>query len=148
MSMSEMLNNVNMVFLDTAPIIYYVEKKQPYFDQVKQFFDLLDAGEVTAVSSPITLAESLFYPYKQGNKEIINAFRALLTHGPHTQFVPVTAPIAEFSSYLRAQHNLGFADAIQVAVAIHAGCDTLLTNDKKLRRITELNVIVLGDEAN
>jgi predicted nucleic acid-binding protein len=49
---------------------------------------------------------------------------------------------------LRAQYNLGFADAIQAAVAIHAGCDALLTNDKNLRRITELNIIVLGDETN
>ncbi len=148
MSMSEILNDVNMVFLDTAPVIYYVEKKQPFFDKVKLFFDLLDEGRLTAVSSPITLAESLFYPYKQGNKELANALRALLTHGPHTHFVPVTAPIAELSSSLRAHYNLGFADAIQVAVAIQSGCDALLTNDKKLSRITELNVIVLGNEAN
>lgn len=147
-SMNEILGDVELVFLDTAPVIYYVEKKQPYFDKVKTFFDLLDAGKLTAVSSPITLAESLYYPYKQGNKELVNAFRALLTDGPHTRFVPVTASTAELSSRLRAQYNLGFADAFQVAVAIQSRCDALLTNDKKLLRIAELKIIVLGDETN
>ncbi|MCP4421581.1 MAG: type II toxin-antitoxin system VapC family toxin [Chloroflexi bacterium] len=141
------LQQFDSVFLDTAPVIYYVERKQPFYKKAELFFSLLDDGAFTAVSSPITLAECLFYPYKQKNEPLLQAFQVLLISGPNTIFVPATALIANLSARLRANYNLGFADAFQVATAIHAGCDAFLTNDKQLQRIAELKVVVLENIA-
>ena len=46
---------------------------------------------------------------------------------------------------LRARYNLGLADALQFAVALKAGCDIFLTNDIALKRVTELEVVVLNE---
>jgi predicted nucleic acid-binding protein len=46
---------------------------------------------------------------------------------------------------LRAKYNLRTADALQVASALSVNCDTFLTNDKQLNRLTELRVLVLDD---
>ncbi len=51
------LQNVSRVFLDTTPIIYFVERNPIYASRVDQFFDHLDAGALEAVTSPISLAE-------------------------------------------------------------------------------------------
>jgi predicted nucleic acid-binding protein len=36
-------------------------------------------------------------------------------------------------------------DALQLAVALHVGADTFLTNDVRLQRMTEIDIIVLKD---
>ena len=36
-------------------------------------------------------------------------------------------------------------DALQVATALNVGSDRLLTNDKKLKGITELEIVVVAD---
>jgi predicted nucleic acid-binding protein len=52
---------------------------------------------------------------------------------------------AERAARLRATHRLKTPDALQVAVASQAGCEAFLTNDRALRRVTEINVLVLAD---
>lgn len=48
---------------------------------------------------------------------------------------------------LRATYNLTLPDALQVSVAITAGCQAFLTNDVRLKRVKELQILVL-DEMN
>jgi hypothetical protein len=57
---SDALQGVSRLFLDTAPVIYYLEKNPTYndvVDVVAQIFADIDGGAITAVTSPITLAE-------------------------------------------------------------------------------------------
>ena len=49
------------------------------------------------------------------------------------------------SADFRARYNLTLPDAFQVAAAIASDCDAFLTNDNTLKRVTELNTIVLDD---
>lgn len=83
-------------------------------------------------------------PIKQNNLRLAAQFKHLLIQGPNTQFVPTTDVIADQSAQLRAKYNLGFADALQIATAINAKCDAFLTNDTKLQRVSELQVVVLA----
>lgn len=144
-SLNDTVASGGAIFIDTAPVIYLVERKTPYFDQLKPLFDRIDAGDVTAVTSPITLAESLYYPYKNDDKKLVDAFTQQLATGQHVRFVPATAVIADQSAQLRARYNLGFADAVQVATAVVAGCDSFLTNDKQLKRVQTLEILVVSD---
>lgn len=61
------------------------------------------------------------------------------------KFILTNSAIAEQAAWFRAHHNLSLADGLQVATAVHAGCDAFLTNDKQLQRIKEIRVIVLSD---
>ena len=49
------------------------------------------------------------------------------------------------AAQLRANYNLSLTDALQLAVAIDANCDAFLTNDGELKRVVELNVIIMGE---
>ncbi|MEH2289846.1 hypothetical protein [Nostoc sp.] len=45
---------------------------------------------------------------------------------------------------MRVRYNLQLPDALQMAAAIIAGCETFLTNDTALKRVIELMVLVVG----
>ena len=63
MSLENDLSGISTIFLDSAPVNYFVECKQPYFEHLFPVFKRFDDGLLTAVTSPITLAECIFYPY-------------------------------------------------------------------------------------
>ena len=108
----------------------------------------MDDGDLIVVTSPITLAECLYYPYKNNDNKLVLAFTRRIATGHNVRLAPITADIGDHSAQLRARYNLGFADAFQVATAITADCDIFLTNDKQLKRIQSLDVLVLSDFAN
>jgi predicted nucleic acid-binding protein len=55
--------------------------------------------------------------------------------------------VAARAAELRARYRLKLADALQLALALQAGCEAFLTNDLALRRVAELRVLVLDDLA-
>ncbi len=57
MRIADLLPDLSRVFLDTAPIIYYAEKHPLYYGLVSPLFQAIDAGDITAITSVITLAE-------------------------------------------------------------------------------------------
>ena len=58
----------------------------------------------------------------------------------------ITTSIAEDAGKLRGRYlDLRALDAIQIAAAVHAGADAFVTNDKKLRQVKEIKVVVLAD---
>jgi predicted nucleic acid-binding protein len=53
--------------------------------------------------------------------------------------------VAARAAELRAHYRLRLADALQVALALHAGCEAFLTNDLALRRVSELRILELDE---
>lgn len=145
MTIADALRTVTRLFLDTAPVIYYVERNPVYSARVDDIFDRIDAGNPVAVTSAITLAECLVVPIRQGLVAAQQDFTDLIVTGANVTFVVLDAPIARTAAELRARYNLALGDAFQVAAALAAGCDALLTNDHGLLRVRELTILVLDD---
>jgi predicted nucleic acid-binding protein len=145
MKISSRLKNVNRIFLDTAPVIYYVEKNRNYLQKVRVVFERLDDGSLTGVASPVTLSECLVLPFRLEKPDVAQAFIQMLSNNSSTTFVVIEDQIACQAADLRARYNLTLSDAFQAAAAIASDCDAFLTNDDALKRVTELNVIVLDE---
>ncbi len=145
MKISDALRDVERLFLDTAPVIYYVEKNPLFLDAVTPFFDRIDLGLLTAVTSPVTLAECLVMPYRSGLVQLQRDFEDLIVYGQNTVFVPLDHGSARQAAELRARYNITLPDALQIAVALSAGCEAFLTNDGLLQRVKELRVLVLDE---
>lgn len=135
---------VRRVFLDTAPVIFHVEGRAAYQPLTDWVFGQVLAGQFEAVTSPVTLAECLVQPYRQGNTALAQQFVNTLTAGVGTHFAGIDA-CAEKAADFRARYNLSLPDAFQVAAALAAGCDALLTNDHAFKRVTELAILVLDE---
>jgi predicted nucleic acid-binding protein len=145
MNLAERIDSLKLVFLDTAPVIYFVEKNPVFSTKVEPIFSKLDDGSLSAIVSPITLAECLVLPYKISNPGIAQIFSELLVNSESVFFYPMDEVTADKAAELRAHYNITLTDAFQLAVAIQAGCDAFLTNDADLKRVAEISVIVLSE---
>ena len=120
------------VFLDTAPVIYYVQRNEMFFEQVKKIFIALRSAKAQFVSSDITTAEACVYPYRLGRFDWLNDFDCLMKSA-QVEIIHTSEEIAKRSAMIRAQYESFKAmDAIQLATAVVGKCDLFLTNDKKL----------------
>jgi len=146
MKLVRQLESVRRIFLDTAPVIYFVEQNPDYLEQSQAVFSRLDEGKITAVVSPITLSECLVVPYRLENAEVAQVFTDLLVNSESVLFYPIDEITADKAADLRARYNLTLTDAFQLAIAIQAECDAFLTNDIDLKRVTEIPIIVLSEE--
>jgi predicted nucleic acid-binding protein len=68
-----------------------------------------------------------------------------LTNASGIEIFDMNASIAETAARLQATYNLKIPDSIQLATALDAQADYFLTNDIKLKTISEL-VVVTVDE--
>jgi predicted nucleic acid-binding protein len=145
MKVADVLQQVKRLFIDTAPVVYFVEQHPQYAQRLVPLFQAVDAGTLQAVTSPITLAETLVQPYLLGQAALQQAFINTLVSGSHTQFLPIDAHHSRQAAQLRSRYNLSLTDAFQVAVALMAGCDGFLTNDYGLRRVQEIPIVIVDE---
>ena len=131
------------VGLDTMIFIYAFEEYPAYLPFLKNFFSVLEKGEIEAVTSTITITECLVHPYRKKDFALAAQYMVLFRNFPHLSVVPVTDDIAERATFLRAHYNLKTPDAIQVATALISGSRAFLTNDENLAPVKGIDILVL-----
>ena len=139
------LQTYTRLFLDSAPVVYYVEQHPLFSPFLAPIFQAIDTGTLTAVTSAITLAECLVMPCRLGLSPLQQDFADLICQGTHTEFVCIDQSIAQTAAALRASYNLSLTDALQVASALSADCQAILTNDADFRRVTEIPILLVTD---
>jgi predicted nucleic acid-binding protein len=141
--LAEALEGVRRLALDTAPLIYLVERHPDFGALVRNVVQRAEAGEIELVTSSLTLTEVLSQPFARGDEELADAYRSILLETPYLQVLPVDPAAAERAARLRAAYRLKTPDAIQIAIAGEARCNAFLTNDTELVRVEEPRVLVL-----
>jgi predicted nucleic acid-binding protein len=133
------------IFLDTAPLIYFIEGNSQYQEKLRQIFDSNDRGDFVFITSSITLLEVLVMPFREGQINLVEKYINILTNAPGIELFEITNAISIKAAELRAKYNLRTPDAIQLATAIEYNVDYFLTNDLRLKTVHEVNSIVLSD---
>ena len=103
------------------------------------------AEEIIAVTSELTLAETLVKPLKDQNSAIQQAYRAFLTPTAALEIVPINRAILEDAAQWRATTKLKLPDAIHLATAFHKQCDSFFSNDDVFRTLNLAQVKMLSD---
>ena len=130
------------VGLDTAPLIYFIEENPTYLEAAKLFFEAMDRGDFTVVTSTVTLLEVLVHPLRSNNTALAAEYRDILLNS-NLMTVDVSSTIAEQAARLRAVHNIRTPDAIQISAAINAGASHFFTNDIRLPEIPAIHILSL-----
>jgi len=145
-TLSEELVRINSIFIDTAPIIYYIEAHPQFGPLAKVVVGTFQSGDLNAYSSVITLAEVLPKPVERGDEKLARKFAEFLKHGRNLTMIEISERTAEIAGRLRGRYSfLKTVDAIQLAAALEVGAGAFLTNDVKLQQFNELKVIILKD---
>lgn len=133
------------VFIDTAPIIYYLENNSIYLNTIKDFFTKCIEEKIQIVTSAITIEEYLVFPYSCGKMEFVGNFKKFIEY-MNIEVVEINSEIAEQGAKLRGRYkNFKAMDVLQIAAAVFSGCDMFFTNDKQLRQEKELPCMTVDD---
>ncbi|MBB5065026.1 PIN domain-containing protein [Granulicella mallensis] len=132
-----------IVGLDTAPLIYFIEKHPTYLPLVHPFFEAVERGDIQVVTSTLTLTEVLIHPLRQGNRDLALQYSRILLNANHLKTLSVSPSIATEAAHLRARHGFKTPDAIQIASAQHGNATFFLTNDEALTGTFGLQTLVL-----
>lgn len=145
MKIDEAFDNVNRVFIDTAPVVYYVQKHVGFFGIAKSAFDWIDKNSLLAITSPVTLAECLVLPMRQGLVEVQQDFFDFFMGNMEIFLDSIMTGTGKEAAKIRSKYHLSLPDALQVAVALQTSCEALLTNDLAFKRVNELRIILLSE---
>ena len=142
------MTDFKKVFLDTAPLIYFLDEDVKYGSKVQSILEQILNEEKMIVSSVITCEEYLVYPYRTGNREKIEVFFEFAEECDIV-LTPITVEIAEKAASIRAEYDYFKAmDSLQLATAVLSGCDVFLTNDKQLKQFDEISCVTVEEWDN
>jgi predicted nucleic acid-binding protein len=105
----------------------------------------IDLGNIEAITSTITLLEVLVHPLRVGNETLAGKYREILLFSEGLTTIEILHEISEIASRLRAKYSIRTPDAIQIAVGIRYGASKFLTNDPNLKKVSDIEVLVLDD---
>jgi predicted nucleic acid-binding protein len=94
-TLSEELARINSIFIDTAPVIYFIEAHPEFGPLAKEVVNTFQTGNTAAYSSVLTLTEVLPKPIESGNEKLARKFSEFLKHGKHLTMLEISESIAE-----------------------------------------------------
>jgi predicted nucleic acid-binding protein len=131
--------------LDTAPFIYYIEDVVPFADLLDPIFNLLEKHAVRAVTSTVTLAEILTKPFADKNFSLADDIKFTLKSFSSIAVASIDEKLAEAAALIRARYAIRLPDALQLAAAIQGEATLFLTNDKRVKKVDAVEVLVLSE---
>lgn len=129
------------IYLDANVFIYALEAYPEFVQIITELFDQIDKGKLYAVTSQLTLAETLVKPFRDKNLFLQQAYQNLLQDTDFLKVVEMNPNILMEAARLRAFYSqIRLPDAIHLATAYTHHCDVLVTNDKRLKNL-DTNII-------
>ena len=146
MGIRQAIEGHRRIMFDTAPIVYFIEEHKEFGKIADEIFKVIkDDSEYRPFSSVITLIEVLTQPLRKSKMEVVEKYRQFLLNSSNFITYSIDPIIAEKSAELRAQYGIKTPDAIQLAVGIENDRTLFVTNDRGLKKIKEIEVIVLEE---
>src|SRR5439155_23764283 len=110
---------------------------------LRTFFEAVEKGDCSVVTSIMSLLEVLVYPIRNGDADLAQRYRDILIESEALTIVLLDLAIAEEAARLRAFHNIRTPDSIQMATALNKKASFFLTNDKQLPSLPNLTTLLL-----
>jgi predicted nucleic acid-binding protein len=139
------LRSYQVLGFDTMIFVYHFEDHPLFAPLTEPLFEAIDRGDLAAEVSVLLAGEVLTGAKKAVDNEMLLRYRHILGEFPNLTLHNVDMRVMEKMSDLRAAHGLKTPDAIHVATALLNGAQAFVTNDTRLKRVNELDVLVLED---
>ena len=139
------MTGYRQIYFDTTPLIYYLDSFQPYAHKVRSFIAESLSQESSFITSTIVNTEYLAIPFREQDYEKVmefERFKQIL----NLEVISVDNSVSTQAARIRAKYRgIKGMDSIHLATAIIQGCDVFLTNDKQLKQIEEIKVLLVDD---
>ena len=139
------LKSGDIIFLDTAPFIYFFEQHPDYFPSLEMLFDRLYDTNAQVITSIISYIELTTHPARKGKVQLVRKYRDYLTNSENISLFPLDLNIADHAVDLRARHYFKTPDAIQIGTAVACGADYIITNDRGWQKFEDIRIVLVAD---
>jgi predicted nucleic acid-binding protein len=133
------------VCLDSSVFIYFIEEDTRYIDIVAPIFEAIDSGLLSAVTSGVTLLETLVIPFRNKDRALALQYERLLSESHWLTLLDLDRNLLRQAAQLRASLGIKTPDALQIAAAKLEKCTAFVTNDRRLPKISGLKVLQLSE---
>ncbi|MFQ6119410.1 MAG: type II toxin-antitoxin system VapC family toxin, partial [Methanosarcinales archaeon] len=139
-SLNALLLAHERIGVDTNIVIYYIEENPLYLPVIEQIFDAIDEKRNIGITSYVTLLEVLVKPMQYNRLDLVELYKEILTSA--FKMILLDENVAIKAAELRAKYKIRTPDSIQIAATIVANGSLFITNDTKLKRVTDIEVLV------
>lgn len=135
----------NKIFIDTSIFIYYLEDNERYCDKIINLIEFCVLNNISFVTSTIAYMEFCVKPYEMKKEEVIKKFQELLIDFD-IKVYGINIQVADIAAKLRSKYKgIKAMDALQISTAIYSSSNKFITNDRKLKSIDEIDVMLIDD---
>ena len=132
------------VCIDTQIVIYTTDNHPTYGPALKPLWRAAARGEARVLASELAWMEALVLPIRQGRDQERAKVEHLLSTA--ARLSPVSRPVLLRGAELRAARvGLHTPDAVHLATAEILNCTMFLTNDRRLRGVANVPVVILDE---
>lgn len=135
----------SLVGIDTSLFIYLFEDSPTYSNVATAVLEQVESGVTSGITSTVSLMEVVVKPLQLGNTEVAEYYATIIAGFPNLIVAGIDADVARQAAFFRAIYNIRPADALQLGACQHGGATAFVTNDKRLRRVTEFEIVILDD---
>jgi predicted nucleic acid-binding protein len=133
------------VYFDTNIVIYILERPDQFERQAAALVDAVARDAFHAVTGELTISEVVSGIAKLGDKDALHRCLDFFESGDVLTLHPVTRDAFYRAGLLRGTLGVSTPDAIHMATALDAECGVFLTNDRRLRAPSELQIFHFGN---
>lgn len=127
------------LYLDTAPVIYVVERVLPFFPVVDA---RLSTAGIVLVASDLTRMECRVKPVREEKTALLKDYDDFFLSAV-ADIIVLSREVVDRATEIRARHRFKTPDAIHLAAAMVTRCDAFLTNDNRLDRFPDIVIEVV-----
>ncbi|MBQ9364279.1 MAG: PIN domain-containing protein [Schwartzia sp.] len=139
------MTDSKLVFLDTSPIIYFLERNTRYYECLSKYLKKLDSYGVIFYTSVVSIEEYLVTPLKNDDSNLVRAFYEFLEI-MDINVIHIDEMIADDAAHVRAKYGgIKGMDALQLAAFEASHAEVFLTNDKQLVQYSPSKVKLVDD---
>lgn len=133
--------SLKLVGLDSNLFIYHFENNPDFVPFTIKVFDRLAKGTLRAITSTVSVMETLSYPAPSAViKNIQEAFETM----PNLNICDVDYKIALEAARIRREYKFHLPDSIQLATALAGRAQVFVTNDVRLVKFQRLPIVLLS----
>lgn len=130
------------IFLDTNIIIYFLEKNNKFFNKVLPYFRKAETKDVELYTSSLSYMELLIPVIKNKDVNLEAKYNFLFKN--FFNVVNIDMETARIGAKIRAGYGIRTPDALQIACAIRSNCKQFITSDRRLKKISGIEIVVIS----